>query len=263
MTSTDTYSSEEELNRLVSQDTSFGRTPVKLHSYFPADSTHRYGIYAVGIDRFILVDRYDLWNTLTCAKLLSSKLVTIVYSIPNTVRELRANTEQPLLYTIGDNLKETVRQSDTQMTKLHFLNGHHAIKKTGMPHDFESPDRVKVLVELQNYALYVQKILYALRVSDAKANIHDHVFFSSILGDTDIKNTFDIRPDVSLIDNGITNSIMGVLYLSQSIEQAEEGISEVWQRSRGHREQFRNHFYKLLNLEPPKILDPIDYVRGI
>ena len=44
-------------------------------------------IYAPGLDRFLLVDNYDLWLTMEVARILSSKIPTQVFLLAKDVPE--------------------------------------------------------------------------------------------------------------------------------------------------------------------------------
>src|SRR5262245_24528075 len=50
-----------------------------LPTYFPQDRSRPcYAVYATAIDRFMLVDRYDLLILVAASMLFSSKMVTVV-----------------------------------------------------------------------------------------------------------------------------------------------------------------------------------------
>ena len=241
---------ENYLLDLIKKDTALGRRPFRSKKFLHGDLAHRYGIYSPGVDRFILIDYRDVWTTLTTAKILSSKIPTMVFSIDSQVNLLKTKVEEPLLHSINPAVKARCVQSNVQSPVLRKLQGPFSIRKVGVPRDFESDQDLAKLVKLQGYALTVQKIAYAIRIASARYNPFDHRFFADVLGESVAKD-FEIRGDHTAVEGGVQNAIFSCLYFSQTVEEFLPAIDAIWQQTQGTNEPYRTLFYKLLELPLP------------
>jgi hypothetical protein len=240
---------EQLLLNLISQDSSFGRRPFSKSGFFPDNSKHRYGIYATGLSRFILIDRNDLWTTLTCAKILSSKIATAVISIDAQVSLLSLINEEPLFYSLSELSKIKISQSRTQTPVLYKLKENNMLYRAGIPGDFQSLEGIEKLLKLQNYTLFVQKILYGIRLAGTVFNNDDLEFFGKLIG-RDIYDVIEPRGDSSPLPYGIENSIMKVLYFSDSIDAALCEIEKIWNIVNFTESDYRKYFYELIDVYP-------------
>lgn len=241
----------EQILAALAANTPDGWTPFKGHGFYSDKSASRFGIYSTGIDRFILIDKYDLWVTLTTAKLLSSKIPTIVFCLKDEVPHFPAG--DTLFLTIAN---KSVHQSESQTPSLSRLNGTTSVVDAGPPIDYSSNEQIEMLAKLQRYAEFVQKTLYAIKLANAICNVDDHKFFAGLL-DSTVTDSLLARYDHTVTDSGLLQSIERILYLAPDINTAIREIDLVWQGTRGRNESFRTIFYNLSGLTQELITDPI------
>ncbi len=244
-------SHREQILAALAAQTPEGWTPFKGYGFYSEKIASRYGIYSTGIDRFILIDKFDLWITLTTAKLLSSKIPTIVFCLKDDVPDFPVS--DVLFLTIAN---KSVHQSESQTPALAKLGGKTSIIDSGPPIDYSSNEQIEILAKLQRYAEFVQRTLYAIKIANAMCNVDDHQFFASLLDPT-VTDSLVARPDHTVTDFGLLQSIERILYLSMDVEEAIREIDLVWQGTRGRNESFRTIFYNLSGLAQGKIIDPI------
>ena len=241
----------EQILAALAAQTPEGWTPFKGHGFYSEKTASRYGIYSTGIDRFILIDKFDLWTTLTTAKLLSSKIPTIVFCFKDDVPHFPAG--DTLFLTIAN---KSVHQSESQTPSLSRLGGTTSIIDAGPPIDYSSNEQIEMLAKLQRYAEFVQKTLYAIKIANAICNVDDHQFFGSLLDPT-VTESLVARPDHTVTDFGLLQSIQRILYLSMDINEAMREIDLVWQGTRGRNESFRTIFHNLAGFTLESITNPI------
>lgn len=206
--------------------------------------TGRYGIYSIGVDRFILLDKIDFWTTLQTAKVLSSKLPTIVFCLGKDIIDI--DSEDILRYSINENEKYLVHQSTNQTPSVEKIENSNSVIKTIDSKDYS--DRKDILNDLVEYAYFTQRILYAVNMSDVMNNVDDHTFFANMLSE-DIP--LDVRSSTkSYMPNGIVNAVRKVLYLSSSVEQAMEEIDILFRNSKS---RYKTDFYDLANVAKPML----------
>ena len=241
----------EQILAALAAKTPDGWTPFKGHGFYSERNTSRFGIYSTGIDRFILIDKFDLWVTLTTAKLLSSKIPTTVFCLNDDVPNFPAT--DTVFLTIAN---KSVHQSESQTPTLSRLGGGMPVIDAGPPIDYRSNEQIEMLAKLQRYAEFVQKTLYAIKIANAICNVDDHKFFAGLL-DSTVTDALLARADHTVTDFGLLPSIQRILYLAPDIETAIREIDTVWQGTRGRNESFRSIFYNLSGLTQEKITDPI------
>jgi hypothetical protein len=239
---------EEKIKFLLSQQTTVGREPFDGRGFYAASSNNRYAIYSISIDRFILIDSYDLWMTLTCAKLLSAKIPLAVFAISDEVPSI--TQDDCIFWTITN---KQFHQSEGQTPVLAKLTSADSVNRDGAPIDYIDDEQIAMLVTLQNYAMFVQRVLYALHLADASVNPDDHFFFSRLI-DGNISDVLEIKPDGTAIKNGSIIEIHRVLYMSQSIDEAMSRINALWSVPRWRDIEHRTLFYKFLGCAEPEII---------
>lgn len=191
-------------------------------------SRRQHGIFAPGIDRFIMVDDRDMWMTLQTAELLSSKLPTMVYILP-AVREPIDN-KNCINYTILDKSQQKVGPSPIvggqQNPMLRFLRDPNQIVSMGMPEDYKS--NASILTQLQRYAQFVNQRVYAINIAEAIYNIKNHARFVDLyLGDW--AEGLRVRSDRSSFSHGMFFELRKILYLSNSAQESEERTIKFFQ----------------------------------
>ncbi len=234
------------LENLLQNRNTIGRIPFDGRGFYPSRG-NRYAIYSVTVDRFILVDDKDLWITFHTAKILSSKLPTAVFALDKDSPTFE--NEDALFWTTTN---KNIIQSDSQCPTIDKLVGSNSIIREGPPIDYVNTEQLEMLITLQDYALFVNKVLYSIRIADAMYNSEDHSFFAGLVGD-EIRQHFQIRPDQTPVDVGYRLATEQILYNSTSIEEAMEQINKLWYRRNRVDNEFRVEFFKGLCVEQPPL----------
>lgn len=239
----------ETLTDLISKQKTPGRIQWDGDGYYAKETTARHGIYLVGVDRFLLVDKMDLHMTFRCAKILSSKLPTAVLYLGEDTTKFE--TQDALFWTIAD---KNIYQSSSQIPLISKLHKADGVVNAGAPLDYQSPEQLTALIELQNYALFVLRALYSIHTADAIVNDDDHFFFARLIHEN-VANIIDVRPDITTATNtGMLIAIERILYTSNSVIDAYDKINRLWQTDPVRFDQkFRELFYNFMDLPHPDV----------
>lgn len=227
------------------------------HIYELPNGTHRkYAIFAPGIDRFILVDNYDLRSCLETAEILSSKLPTVSYVMPNLDFEI--NTDNCINYTIFNKTEQKYGIKSILITRQVPMNKFLLTKDTlsfeGIPADYDSEEGRKILEKLTNYAKFVHDRVYVLMTLETFMYLHNNANFINKYIPSSWSNDFLLKHDWSDADKGVVSEIRHALYISQSIEEAEERIKNIWARCANDQWRLMVAYYKDLSTPIPEDL---------
>jgi hypothetical protein len=203
--------------------------PLYHRFYFDADNRpKRSGIYCQIFDRWLLIDSYDFWITLETAKILSSKVASIVYVLPNAATDI--NNENCLEYSLLDKAKQlkgihpdVIRG---QVPILKVLEEADQIYFQGLPEDYKEGASLSQLNQLKEYVTFIQTSLYAVNLIDAQ-NYDDNRSFAEKIVPEEWLTTISTRKDRTNIEEGVIKKIKQILYFSNTVEQAETEISNV------------------------------------
>jgi hypothetical protein len=230
--------------------------------YRDADKRRRiHGIYAPGLDRFIFVDYSDVWVTLETAEILSSKLPTMAYVL-HTIN-FDFNSENCTNYTITNKTNQVVsrvsivnrRQTPCLMFAPYATN---PIEYVGQNMDYVTPEKQEMIRRLQEYAQYVNDIVYVIRITNAMVNWTDGQSFIDKYVPSEFTNTIDgpmsHQYDRSSTERGVFFEIRHALYISQTIEEAEQRIIDIWILHHHEQEYLLTSFYRNLGREVPQAL---------
>jgi hypothetical protein len=219
--------------------------------YRDADKRRRiHGIYAPGIDRFILVDYSDVWVTLETAEILCSKLPTVAYVL-HTIN-FDFGTHNCIEYAITNKTNQTTGKTSIvnrrQNPTLRFIPyATNPIEWAGPNPDYDTDEGRAMLKKLQDYAEFVLDTVYAMRITDAMTNWMDgQRFIDSYIpqrlletSDGPMSNQYD-RSDT---ERGVFFEIRSALHLSLTIEEAEKRIEEIWIAGADEQEFVMKSFY--------------------
>lgn len=226
--------------------------------YKTASGEHRkYGIYAPGLDRFILIDSNDIWVTLQTAELLSSKLPTVAYILNSSAPDL--TTSNCINYAILN--KSNQRLNDVPITvsrqhpKLISLGADDKIVDLGLPADFTTIEKQSVLLELQEYAKYVHKLSYIVNLQEALGNHYDNKSFSKKYIPEDWCKNFYIAGDRTNQNIGVFEKIRHAIYFSLTKEELDNTIKEIWLEHITEQGPMMARFYNLLGQPIPLELE--------
>jgi len=205
----------------------------------------RYGIYCHAFDRWLLIDQHDLWATLETAKLLSSKIASTVFVLPNESTDI--NNDNCLDYSIFDKSKyikgnhPELIKGQTPITTI--ISDPSQIFFQGVPEDFKEGDALNKLIELKEYANFVFHSVCAANFVSS-TNMHDNASFAQTVFPEEWTNLVDSQYDRSQMKDGIIAELKRILYLSMSVDEAKNKISELWITSQAT--AFSDGYYKLI-----------------
>lgn len=232
---------EQGLKELVAKQDTIGRVTFDGSRFYSPDAN--YLIYSVGVDRFIMSDRSDLWTTLETAKILSSKIPLTLIALTNCSIDI--NNENCLFYTVAE--KTGWKMSENACPELGAVSGNDAVEEAGIALDFKDSISAEWLVNLQNYAFFCQKMLHAIKIADAETNSDDAVFFKDLL-DVGIASLLQSRADHTRTPQGALLWTKRVLYTSQTIEEAIDGINKIWDSRVLRDKDIRDKFFEYSGL---------------
>lgn len=221
-------------------------------------SRRKFAIFAPGLDRFILTDTYDRSILLQIAELLSSKLPTLVYILPKDNNLTDSNC---INYTIFNKTKQTIGTSSIisarqqPITKL--LSNDASIIDAGIPEDYKN--NITALDKLTEYAYFVKHQVYAINQTEDFFNIYSTGKFSNQYVDNSWVDELSIKLDFSDLEHGIFFELRKILYLSGSVEEAENNIINLWKHHSTDQEHLMNGYYQLLGIPVPDELTEIGH----
>jgi len=216
----------------------------------------KYGIFAPGLDRFVLINDTDFWMVLATAEILSSKIPTMAYILPTL--DFDINNDNCLDYTLYNKTQERIGPRLTSIGRqnpaLRAMGDRGTLACEGLPEDYKSPEKQEILKRLQEYAQYILKQVQAITMADVMFNPCDNKhFLEKHVGINNLPN-FKTMADRSSAPDGALSEIRNALYLADNIEDAEERIIQIWLKYHTEQEYLLVGYYKLLEKEIPEIL---------
>ena len=232
------------------------------HFYVNSQGDNRkHGIFAPGLDRFILIDDMDFWMTFETAEILSSKLPTVAYMMPPSAKHI--TSDNCINYTIQDKRLQRVGPSPLvggrQHPLLKFLYDRDEIIEVGIPEDYKN--NTSILTKLTEYANFVKQQVYVINITDAFYNFENTNRFAERYLDDSWTEKVSSRMDRSQLKKGIFFELRKILYLSNSVEEAEEKIVEFWKNNYTDQVYLMEGYYKILNKPVPEILIPLTRIN--
>jgi hypothetical protein len=207
------------------------------------------GIYAQGIDRWLLVDGYDPWMTFETAKILSSKLPVLTFLLPNNIGSM--TNQNCMNYYIFNKLHiNTGRQTPT-FTRIW---DPAQINYLGVPEDFKNEQGLAMLEKLQAFANFVHVVVYAASWMDASSNVDNTQDIAERFLPDGWSDTMFSNVDRSQTKNGMATEIKKILYNSNTIEEADSAIYNLWLTQSADIPWQRNAYYKILGRDVPQAL---------
>jgi hypothetical protein len=189
--------------------------------YYGNDNRVRYGLYAPILDRFIAVDRFDLHILHLTAKILSSKIVTVVCMFGNN--RVDVNHANSLTYGISHKSFD-ISASQTPICVV--LDQPESVTKVGWPKDYD--DRISDVLNMKMWVHFTICAMYAAVLADRLINRSDHGFYRSMLEtEADTLNNFATKVDGSGLSEGLVTYVSRALYNSNTIDEVLEKINEL------------------------------------
>jgi hypothetical protein len=219
-------------------------------------------IFSPGIDRFILVDTYDIWTVFETAKLLTSKIPTQVYVLGKNTGPSDPFTNATCInYTFADKSNMKVMGSSIitarQTPLITKINAANAIVDEGYPMDYDHAEGRALINKLQDYSRFCLRALYAAKFADACNNVKPATeffdYFNPELGRV-IRNS----PDHTYSEYGMLRTIKAILYHADTVDIALSQIEQAMQDA-PDQPLFRNKFYEILGIDVPDSVKDIKF----
>jgi hypothetical protein len=206
-------------------------------------------IYSPGLDRFLLIDGYDLWLTLETARVLSSKLPTQVFLLGKDVLEF--DNKNCLEYAVFNKKDMAINDSmvGRQFPGVSPLLEKNSVYHAGWPVDYTATEKRVELANLRNYAFFCLRAVYAAKIADALRNDLPLSEILSNVGCEDLAQGLSLPTDYSDASIGLKKSIMRILYLSKNEDEALASIEDLWLNDGKNLPNFRDTFHYVLGLE--------------
>lgn len=221
---------------------------------------HSYVIFSPGVNRFLLVDTYDPWIVYETAKVLSSKISTIVYILD---QETPSFTNEDCLYytTLHKKLEKgfgspniTTQRQTPAISKI----PKGMIVKTGWSPDYIKKDRKDALMRMQEYAKFCLRCVYAITLSVNHRIYFPEKEYLEIFCKGQYPGDLLLTNDTTTAPDGMISLIKTILYEAESIEIALSKIHDAWRKySQADVSGTRQLFYGILGIHQPEDLEKL------
>lgn len=214
-----------------------------IESFYPGPARGNvHAIYILSLDRFLLLDSFDIQVTLCAAKLLSSKMSLMTYILPHHSSMTNLNCLQ---WSIKQS--DSIRLAEIEKPKMMVLDDSSNVVNTDFPTDLDP----SLVIEQQRYALFTLRAVYAMRLTDMMLNYNDFGFFLKLFPGAQEKFKHSI--DNTKWPGGFQLNIEKILYLSETVEDALKKISMILPPSGYEKKKpYSVSFYDLLGWAPVK-----------
>lgn len=230
-----------------------------LNRHYPSYNNNTYyALYSPAIQRFLLVDHYNIFALFKTAQVLSSKINTVVVILPANEKHPIINNENCLNFTcLHAKFQDECGGANTKQSPTAiFLNSTKIIK---IPHeaDFDTKERKEKILELQQYAKYANSCMHAIMLTS--------IIYQQIYPETE-QNEYESFYFNTPCDPTSVTKIMHILSFANNIIEAKEQIKNFWLKLLNEnilkkiyyperiRSKFSNHckhFYEILESELP------------
>jgi hypothetical protein len=231
------------------------RNTIKIvdNMYYDEEGNRRTnGIYCQIFDRWLMLDDYDYWITLQTAQLLSSKIATTVYVLPKITSGM--TNDNCLNYMVFNKTAEKRGAAadliTSQIPTVKVLNDATQLVEVGLPKEFDTGSRYDKLIQLKEYAEYVNRCVYALSLSNTIVNYVDNKTFAEQYLPNDWLNGVTLYRDATKFEDGVIKEVKKQLYMSNSVEEARDNIKGVWEKDYNKVVTLANEYYKFLDEVP-------------
>ncbi len=226
------------------------------YNYFYHDHNglrRNYGIYSPGLDRFLHISNKDLWMSLETANIVCSKISTILYVIPPGHEHI--NNENCINYSLFNKTSQKVWTSNIlvgrQNPALKMLYPDDQIIETGIPQDFAN--NKEILNQLVRYINFVHEQVMAIKISEVFYNHFNNKDFMDNYVDLETAEMLQSKKDWT--GANVLQRIKNVLYLSNTPEEAETKIIDIWKTYTNDIGFMIEGYYKILDKPVPTELE--------
>jgi len=222
--------------------------------YYPANKNtpNRYALFAPPLDRFLIVDNLDPWLLFETGKIISSKIINVSYILKadeltndNCLNYGTRHKRNEIMY--GSSSMSSIKQS----ASMAFLKENEIVDK-GWSKEFDTVDRKKAVLDLQEYALFVLQCIHAITIAESYRNLWPESKYLEDFFPNTSPAEFKIKFDPTEAPRGMMHEIKNILYHSSSITEARSNIDKAWiEYSQTDNASFRGLFYSASGLTPP------------
>jgi predicted RNA-binding protein with TRAM domain len=231
-------------------------TLLDSHYYNSDGSRKKNGIYCQQIDRWILIDDYDMWITFKTAQALSSKLATTVYVLSEDIAgmtNLNCLNYSMMNKTIfkRKNVADLIQNQTPTMKKL--VEGN--IVEVGIPEDYKSGDGIRQLKKMKNFVNFVNKTIYGIEICNSK-NWIDNKTVSTTFHPTEWSEVISAYEHRSESDKSVFSEVNRILYFADSVNDIKEQMQVLFQKYLDENlvsTNLVNIFYRILKEKNPFI----------
>ena len=195
--------------------------------YYSKNDRKVNGIYCQQLDRWVLIDCYDIWITFKTAQTLSSKIATAVYILPEN--KIGMTNNNCMNYSIFDktemkrrNVSELLQNQTPTLKRLSSKN----LIKAGLPEEFKDFEGLEYLQKLKQFTEYVNKIVYGIEICNARAWADNTTIPNTYFPNSWIENISTYH-DRTNSKKGFFGDFYPILYFSNSIEEARQSINSL------------------------------------
>lgn len=204
-----------------------------------------YMMYAPGLDRIVFVDQFDPYTAVETAQILSSKLSLVVGTLKN---EPSFGGKNCLEYTLKD--KNLMYASSSifysrQWPSFRRLNS--TVEHVGWPDDYTEEVAKEALNDLQELAIFIAKCVKAVRITNLIFNVLPSKHIIEELSGIDT-NGLSVPVDQTEVEDGISVTILRILYKARNKNHAMKLINEFWSKVPDV-VLYRNQFYQMIDEE--------------
>lgn len=217
-----------------------------VEDFYYSTEHRKYGLYVKSFDRFVLVDNKDIWVMLQTAEILSSKIASVVYLLPYEQTDI--NNLNCCSYRL------TNKKSQTMGTTPLIFSAQSPVLRTLIGNVLEFADN-RIPGELKDYAEFVHKHSYALSFTEAFTRYDETYSFAEKYLPVEWRSNLTSTYTRDTTSQGLFFEIRKALYLSNSIQQAEDALNHLWSVHGVNQPWIRNLYFKLLDQKVPEGID--------
>jgi hypothetical protein len=138
----------------------------------------------------------------------------------------------------------------SQIPTVKVLNDASQLVEVGLPKEFDTGSRHDNLIQLKEYAEYVNRCVYALNLSNTIVNYVDNKTFAEQYLPNDWVNGVTLYRDATKFEDGVIKEVKKQLYMSNSVDEVRANIKDVWEKHYNKVVSLANEYYKFLDEVP-------------
>lgn len=231
---------------------------MSIENFYPGIENRKnyYALFCPPIDRFLIVDNKDPLLMFEVAKILSSKVNTVLY-ILNEKNIVDFNNTNCLEYTTENKKKEYQLGSSSAGSVKQSASMIHLqspVIKVGEP-----SSKLEIIKDLQSYSIFCLKCTQAIFLGNALRNVFPEGEYLKSFFNGEYLESFVDTVDSTTSKKGIVDEIKSILYFSNTEQEALVKMDNLWRQvSSNDLSGFQQSFYDLLGIKKT-VLTPEAY----